>query len=54
MYRPQAKFTLAMENSFVQDYVTEKLFEPLWAGSIPIVAGTPGIKDFYPSPGDSI
>jgi len=42
------KFTLAFENSISQDYVTEKFFEPLIVGSIPIYMGAPNIDDFAP------
>jgi hypothetical protein len=42
------KFTLAFENSISQDYVTEKFFEPLIAGSVPVYRGAPNIKDFAP------
>ena len=42
------KFTLAFENSISQDYVTEKFFEPLIVGSIPVYLGAPNIDDFAP------
>ncbi|XP_054776734.1 glycoprotein 3-alpha-L-fucosyltransferase A-like isoform X2 [Prosopis cineraria] len=45
------KFSLAFENSNVEDYVTEKFFQSLVAGSIPVVVGAPNIQDFAPSPG---
>lgn len=32
---PKYKFTFAFENSETDDYVTEKLFGPLAAGSVP-------------------
>lgn len=44
------KFTLAFENSNVLDYVSEKLFMPLVAGSVPVVMGAPNSLDFAPSP----
>lgn len=42
------RFTLAFENSRTQDYVTEKFFDPLKAGSIPVYYGAPNIADFAP------
>ncbi|KAG0623294.1 hypothetical protein M758_3G163500 [Ceratodon purpureus] len=44
------KFSLAFENSNVEDYVTEKFFQALVAGSVPVVTGPPNIYDFAPSP----
>ena len=43
------KFTLAFENSFSKDYVSEKLFDPLIAGSVPVYQGTSNIQDFAPA-----
>ena len=42
------KFTLAFENSICRDYVTEKFYEPLIAGSVPVYLGAPNIEDFCP------
>lgn len=42
------KFTIAFENAISQDYVTEKFFEPLIAGSVPIYLGAPNIDKFSP------
>lgn len=44
------KFSLAFENSNEDDYVTEKFWQSLVAGSIPVVIGAPNIYDFAPSP----
>ncbi|KAL7002819.1 Alpha-(1,3)-fucosyltransferase 11 [Sarracenia purpurea var. burkii] len=44
------KFSLAFENSNEEDYVTEKFFQSLVAGSVPVVVGAPNIQDFAPSP----
>lgn len=43
------KFAAAMENGICNDYVTEKLWRPLFVGTIPIVIGSPRIKDLLPS-----
>ncbi|KAL4555767.1 hypothetical protein LXL04_038395 [Taraxacum kok-saghyz] len=45
------KFSLAFENSNEEDYVTEKFFQSLVAGTVPIVVGPPNIQDFAPAPG---
>ncbi|KAI3947709.1 hypothetical protein MKX01_034374 [Papaver californicum] len=44
------KFSLAFENSNEEDYVTEKFFQSLIAGSVPVVVGAPNIMEFAPSP----
>jgi glycoprotein 3-alpha-L-fucosyltransferase len=44
------KFSLAFENSNVEDYVTEKFFQSLVAGAVPVVVGAPNIQDFAPGP----
>jgi hypothetical protein len=38
------KFTYAFENSETEDYVTEKMFQPLVSGSVPIYHGAPNGK----------
>jgi hypothetical protein len=45
------KFTLALENSICRDYVTEKFFDPLIAGSVPVYLGAPNVDEF--APGDN-
>ncbi|KAE9613605.1 hypothetical protein Lal_00016122 [Lupinus albus] len=45
------KFSLAFENSNEEDYVTEKFFQSLVAGTVPVVVGAPNIQDFAPSLG---
>ncbi|XP_074269018.1 glycoprotein 3-alpha-L-fucosyltransferase A-like isoform X1 [Silene latifolia] len=45
------RFSLAFENSNEEDYVTEKFFQSLVAGTVPVVVGAPNIEDFAPSPG---
>jgi hypothetical protein len=42
------RFTLAFENAITQDYVTEKFFDPLIAGSVPVYLGAPNIAGFAP------
>jgi hypothetical protein len=42
------KFTIAFENSVAQDYVTEKFFDPLLAGSVPVYLGAPNVDAFAP------
>jgi hypothetical protein len=41
-------FTIAIENSLEYDYVTEKLWQPLAVGSVPIYLGAPNIDDWLP------
>ena len=42
------RFTLAFENSITRDYVTEKFFDPLIAGSVPVYLGAPNVAVFAP------
>lgn len=42
------KFTLACENSICSDYVTEKFFQPLVVGSVPVYLGAPNVAEFAP------
>jgi hypothetical protein len=41
-------FTFAFENSISDDYITEKLWQPLYAGSVPVYYGAPQYRDFLP------
>jgi hypothetical protein len=43
------KFTIAFENAIGRDYVTEKFFDPLLAGSVPVYLGAPNINEFAPA-----
>lgn len=44
------KFTLAFENTIAHDYVSDKFFDALIAGSVPIYLGAPNVADFAPAP----
>lgn len=41
------KFTIAFENEQAKNYVTEKIFQPLLIGSIPIYWGAPNIAEYF-------
>lgn len=45
------KFNLAYENSIEIDYVTEKFFDPLEVGCVPVYMGAPNVEEF--APGDN-
>lgn len=42
------RFVIAFENAISDDYVTEKYFDALIAGAIPIYLGAPNILDYAP------
>ncbi|KAF3337711.1 alpha-(1,4)-fucosyltransferase [Carex littledalei] len=42
------KFVLAIENTWTESYVSEKLFYPLEAGAVPIYFGAPNVWDLVP------
>jgi hypothetical protein len=42
------KFAIAYENASFPGYVTEKIFDALFAGCIPIYAGAPDVTDYIP------
>ena len=44
------RFVLAYENSEAEGYVTEKLFQALKSGSVPIYWGDPSVIDILPHP----
>ena len=44
----QYKFTIAFENSIGDDYVTEKFYEPLIMGSLPVYLGAPNVSEYAP------
>lgn len=43
------KFAIAFENAICHDYITEKFWRPLYAGTVPIVRGSPTVKDWAPT-----
>ncbi len=43
------RFTLAFENSIAPGYVTEKFYEPLLVGSVPVYLGAPDIAEHSPA-----
>jgi len=45
------KFALGAENTIEADYVTEKFFQPLLAGTVPVYRGAPNVADY--APGDN-
>lgn len=47
-------FTIAIENSLTYDYISEKLWQPLIVGSIPIYLGVPNVYDWLPCQTDCI
>jgi hypothetical protein len=44
-------FTLAFENSIAPDYVTEKFYDPLVVGSVPVYLGAPNVAEYAPGAG---
>ncbi len=44
----RAKFVLAFENERFEDYVSEKIYDAMAAGSVPIYSGAPNITDYVP------
>lgn len=44
------KFCVTMENSLRQDYVTEKLYDGLVAGCVPVYLGSSSARDMVPDP----
>lgn len=44
-----ARFTFAYENTIREGYISEKIFDAIYAGSVPVYLGAPDISDFVPS-----
>jgi hypothetical protein len=42
------RFDLAFENSISKDYLSEKFFDPLVSGCVPVYRGAPNIEEFAP------
>ena len=42
------KFNFALENTICPGYLTEKIFDPMFAGAVPVYLGAPDIIDFVP------
>ncbi len=42
------KFSIAFENAIENDYITEKIYDQLVAGSVPIYLGAPNVGSFLP------
>lgn len=42
------KFCIGFENSFAPDYVTEKFFDPILAGTVPVYRGAENVDIFAP------
>jgi hypothetical protein len=43
------KFCLCFENMRMNGYITEKIFDCLYAGTIPLYLGAPDISEYVPS-----
>ncbi len=43
------KFVICFENSYEEDYITEKLVNVMMGGSIPIYMGAPNVNDYFNS-----
>ena len=46
-YISKYKFTIAFENESAPNYVTEKIFDPFYVGSIPIYWGAPNVTEYF-------
>lgn len=48
------KFSIAFENAICHDYITEKLWRSLTVGSVPVVRGSPTVRDWLPDNNSAI
>ena len=46
-FQARCKFSLAFENTYFPGYTTEKLSDPLLAGSVPIYSGNPRVGEIF-------
>ena len=46
-FQARCKFSIAFENTYFPGYTTEKLSDPLLAGSIPIYSGNPRVAEIF-------
>src|SRR5262249_50563853 len=46
-FQARCKFSIAFENTYFPGYTTEKLSDPLLAGSVPIYSGNPRVSDIF-------
>ncbi len=46
-FQARCKFSIAFENSYFPGYTTEKLSDPLLAGSVPIYSGNPHVAEIF-------
>ena len=48
-FQARCKFSIAFENAYFPGYTTEKLSDPLFAGSVPIYSGNPRVNEIFNS-----
>lgn len=46
-FQARCKFSIAFENTYFPGYTTEKLSDPLLAGSVPIYSGNPRVNEIF-------
>lgn len=44
----QYKFVIAFENAIEAEWITEKFFDPLLVGSVPVYLGAPNVEEYAP------
>merc|ERR1712070_99034 len=50
----QYKWYLAFENNIIKDYVSEKVFDGILAGVVPVYYGAPTVKNVLPGPNPGV